>query len=182
MSAFEFVFTFYAILLGLALSNVAVGFGRLWRLKSRVVVGWLTPLLAIYMIEMVIDLWAGAWLHLHDRETVDTLLLGLMLTTALPLIFASVVLLPDSAETEDSLDDHYLAHRRAILGSLSLSCVALLVGAAVVQTVSPERLVRSVMFYLPLIAGPVVLMFSARKWLHVAILSALILYHGWLLS
>jgi 4-hydroxy-3-polyprenylbenzoate decarboxylase len=47
LSAFEYVFAFYSLLLGLAVANVVTGFADMWRERQVVAVGVCTPLIAV---------------------------------------------------------------------------------------------------------------------------------------
>ena len=57
MSAFEFVFTFYSVMLGLAAANVATGFADMWRDRRAVEVGVCAPLLAVIVLVGTMNLW-----------------------------------------------------------------------------------------------------------------------------
>ena len=43
MSDFEYVVGFYALLLGLAVANVVIGFADMWRERERLEIGWCPP-------------------------------------------------------------------------------------------------------------------------------------------
>ena len=57
MSTFEFSFTFIGLVAGLAVVELVAGVGRLVHEGHRIRVGWLTPLLAIFMVIDVATFW-----------------------------------------------------------------------------------------------------------------------------
>jgi len=182
MSAFEFLFTFYGLLLGIALSNVAVGFGKLWRLKVDVAIGWLTPTMSICVIAMVSSLWLGAWASHTADLPISALTLSLALGVALPIIFVSVVLFPDDGDAVGALDEHYLAHRRAIVGALAASSSISLVTPLILGLIPPGAAFQEyALSVAPMIVIPFGLLFIAHRRLHLLGLIALALYRAWFL-
>ena len=50
MNDFEYLFSFYALLLGLSVANVASGFGDMWRERHAMPIGLCTPLLGLVVL------------------------------------------------------------------------------------------------------------------------------------
>ena len=62
MSAFEFFFSFYGLLLGLSVAELVGGFARVRHERHRVRFGWVTPLLALFVARSALALIAaGGW-------------------------------------------------------------------------------------------------------------------------
>ncbi len=60
MSAFEFFFSFYGLILGLAVVEVLTGFSRAMRARTRIRLGIVTPLLALFILLDLISFWSGS--------------------------------------------------------------------------------------------------------------------------
>ena len=65
MSAFEFFFSFYGLLLGLSVAELVGGFARVLHEKQRIRFGWLTPMLGIFVLLL--------WIPLRQRPGLGTL-------------------------------------------------------------------------------------------------------------
>lgn len=78
MSAFEFSFTLFGLVLGLALTAVPAGFVSVLKARSSVPgeavvirVGWLTPLMALVVTFDLITFWLATW---KLRDNIDVTL------------------------------------------------------------------------------------------------------------
>jgi hypothetical protein len=126
LSEFEYLLSFYGLLLGLSVANVATGFADMWRARSETAVGWCTPLLALYVLLAS----SGAWINLWNSRAEETVAAGpLLLSLAhfFPIIFISRAMFPRSGDGWSSLEDYYMAHRRVLVGAV---IATRLVGAA----------------------------------------------------
>src|SRR4051812_41015342 len=61
MTVFEFVFSLYSLLFGLALAQVFGGFGNALQERHKIRVGWLTPLLGLFVTFDITSFWEIAW-------------------------------------------------------------------------------------------------------------------------
>ena len=61
MSAFEFFFSFYGLLLGLSVAELVGGFARVLHERERIRFGWLTPALALFVAIDIATFWNQAW-------------------------------------------------------------------------------------------------------------------------
>lgn len=68
MNGTEFLFSFFGLLLGLAIANIATGFGEIWRGRQRWRIGWATPLLGLFVMLAVSQQWLAFWI---GRELLD---------------------------------------------------------------------------------------------------------------
>lgn len=120
MSAFEFLFSFYGLLLGLALTEVIAGASRAVNLRRRRPIGWLTPLLAMVLVLDLMTFWATAWRDLREITFHASLLLSAGIG---PMIyyFAAKQVFPEPEDEVASLDEHFFQHRLWVLGGVILA-------------------------------------------------------------
>ena len=128
MGAFDYLFSFYGLLLGIAVANVAIGFADMWRDCERIQVGTCPPLLALAVLLGGMNAWLQSW-HTKPYVTVDGWQMIAAAAIALPYVFISRAMFPGQEENpERSLEEHYLKHRKLIL--------LLLAVPVMVQTIS----------------------------------------------
>ncbi|KQS55640.1 hypothetical protein ASG17_06115 [Brevundimonas sp. Leaf363] len=121
MSAFEFFFSFYGLLLGLSVAELVGGFARVLHEKARVRFGWLTPLLAVFVALDVATFWNQAWGIFRGAPFNQALLIIGLVIAGVFYIAASVTFPRVSAEGSEQridLDDHFWAHRRLVFGCI----------------------------------------------------------------
>ena len=122
MSAFEFVFSLFGLLLGLSLAELLTGLARTLKQRRSVRLGWLTPLLGLLVMFDLGAFWALAW-AIRDAIPANYLtLMVAMVVTGLYFLSATLVF-PDDASQWPDLDDYYFAHRRQVLGGILVSKV-----------------------------------------------------------
>ncbi len=119
MSAFEFFFSFYGLLLGLSVASLVGGFSSVLHERHRVRFGWLTPLLALFVAVDLVTFWNQAWVFFRAAPFNPVLLLlGLAIASTF-YIAASVTFPRVSAEGADKridLDVHFWEHRSVVFG------------------------------------------------------------------
>jgi hypothetical protein len=117
MDAFNFAFSLFAIILGLSLAKVLEGFSRALRRRRVVHLGWLTPLLAVFVMLDLASFWESGWAaRRFVTPQYGMLLIGLVMC-GLYYIAASIIF-PGEFGDRDDFDDHYVAHRRKVLGAI----------------------------------------------------------------
>lgn len=117
MSNFEFVFSLFGLLLGLALAEVLGGFGTAIQSRRKVRIGWLTPLLGLLVAFDLTSFWTIAW---DVRDVVPARYFPMMcgfLVTGLYYLIARLVFPHDFSEWPD-FDVYYFAHKRFVLGGM----------------------------------------------------------------
>ena len=114
MSAFEFFFSFYGLLLGLSLAVIATGAATAIQHRHKIRIGWLTPLLAVFVVLDVASFWDFAWTTFRDTPFSYGLLVASMVVAVVYFIAASLVF-PHQIEDGQSLDDHFWANRKVVL-------------------------------------------------------------------
>lgn len=146
MSAFEFTFSLFGLLLGFSLLEVLGGLARTIEARLRpkrkiaggtedgaeVEVagttalagayatggrGWLTPLLGVFVMLDIISFWNAAWVVRDQLSVSSAVLLGGMFFTGSYYLAAHLVFPREPGEWAD-LDEHYYRVRRIVLGAL----------------------------------------------------------------
>jgi hypothetical protein len=123
MNDFEYLFSFYALLLGLSVANVASGFGDMWRERHAMPIGVCTPLLGLVVLAGGMNIWVRFWHTQHDVHFSPWWLLSAVGVTV-PFIFVSRAMFPTPSEPK-SLEDHYMEQRKVLLLALTVPpCVS----------------------------------------------------------
>jgi hypothetical protein len=113
VSAFEFFFTFYGLILGLSVVEVVTGFARLFKGRTRIRVGYVTPMLAMVLLMDLSTYWLLAWVQ-RDQTVVSYSVLIFGLAVAGAYYFAASLVFPDDFNAA-SLDEHYDTHKRFVV-------------------------------------------------------------------
>jgi len=115
MTAFEFVFSLFGLLLGLCIAEVLGGLGRALEHREDVSIGWLTPMLGAFVLLDVTTYWWALWI---DRESVPITPLTLVIGTAFAGAYylAAYLVFPDDLKRHADLDTHFMRVRRIVLG------------------------------------------------------------------
>ena len=117
MSAFEFFFSFYGLLLGLSVAELVGGFARVLHERQRVRFGWLTPMLAIFVAMDVATFWSQAWTIFRGAPFNLSLLFAGLVVAGTFYVAASVTFPRVTAEGVSDridLDEPFWAHRRLV--------------------------------------------------------------------
>jgi hypothetical protein len=122
MSPFEFVFSLFALLLGLSLAEVLGGLARTLKQWRTVRLGWLSPLLGLLVMLDLTSSWALAY-SLRDSIPANFLTLVVALFVTGLYYLAATLVFPDDASKWPDLDTYYFEHRRQVLGGMLASRV-----------------------------------------------------------
>jgi hypothetical protein len=114
LSAFEFFFSFYGLLLGLSVAELVGGFARILHEKTRVRFGWLTPLLAVFVAVDIATFWNQAWSIFRFAPFNLALLVMGLVVAGVFYIAASVTFPRPEGDAPINLDDHFWRHRRTV--------------------------------------------------------------------
>lgn len=140
VSAFEFFFSFYGLLLGLSVAELVGGFSRLLHERHRIRFGWLTPLLALFVALDLATFWNQAWRFFRGAPFNPALLLIGLVIAATFYVAASVTfprVTAEGVETRLDLDDHFWAHRRVVFGCVLAANAMVWVLLALLGLVDP---------------------------------------------
>lgn len=121
MSAFEYFFSFYGLLLGLSVAALVGGFAQVLHERQRVRFGWLTPLLAIFVAVDVATFWTQAWVIFRGAPYNPALLILGLIIAATFYVAASIAfprVTAEGVETRIDLDEHFWAHRSLVFGCI----------------------------------------------------------------
>lgn len=163
MSGFEFYFSFFGLILGIAVANVGVGFGRLWRVREQARVGVCLPLLGALLLCHAIMNWNTSWLTLQ-AVPVEPLSLFIGLFVALPYVFVSTIMFPEDAHVQPSLDAFYLKHSRMVMIAMMIPTLSGRIGATFYgQEYSRAALVE---LFVTFFLVPIILLFWRNIWAH----------------
>lgn len=136
MSGFEFIFTLFGLLLGLALAEGLSGLARALKSNHRVRIGWPTALLGLFVSCDVVTFWMYGW-ALRDVLPVNwPTLFGGFIITAIYFVSASLVFPNDDW---DDVDDHFKRQYRTVLGGV-LVCNLALLAATIALTGFPNSM------------------------------------------
>lgn len=177
MSGFEFLFSFYGLLLGLAVAQVTSSFADTWRRRGNWRVGIVPPLLGLFILLAVAQQWASFW---GGRDTLDMGAWELLTSMgmALPYIFLSHAMFPVALERGGSLEDHYFEQRHILLGILLVPPVVSLSYNTLANPLQPLlTYIEMIGLYQgPRWIIPVTLMIWSQRWVHVMGMTVLCLW------
>lgn len=130
MSDFEFVFALYSLLLGLSMVELLGGLGRALEARfaaeaerERFAIGWLTPLLAVFVMLDLLSFWQAAWTLRQEIAVSGRTLMAVAAFASLYFLAARLVF-PSNPEGFANLDTHYFRVRRVVLALLLILLAA----------------------------------------------------------
>ena len=126
MNWFEYVFTLFGLLLGFSLVEVLGGFAKALEARFRspggqsepVRLGWLTPLMGLYVLLDVTSFWSAAW-NARDTLAMNSLPMLGGLAFAGSYYLAAHAVFPSDPQPYEDLDSHYFQVRKWVFGILS---------------------------------------------------------------
>jgi hypothetical protein len=190
VTGFDFIFALFSLLLGLAMAEVFGGFARVMKVHARaraglakhVHVGWLVPLMAVFVLLGQLSFWMFAY-AVRERVPFNFIVMLFVTATVGGYYLLSVLVWPDDFAEWPDFDRYYDQHNRVILtGNLSLALVAGGVNARYGRPPTPAQLAAwesdaalfgAIGLYGALLLN-VVLIFVKRRQLNVALLATLI--------
>jgi small-conductance mechanosensitive channel len=120
LSNFEFVFSLFGLLLGLALAQLLSGFGRALQTRHKIRVGWLTPMLGLIVSLDVTSFWQFAWQVRGSLAPDFFILICCFAITGLYYLVARIVF-PDEPTEWPDYDAYFFRHKKIVLGGV-LAC------------------------------------------------------------
>jgi hypothetical protein len=114
LSAFEFFFSFYGMVLGLSVAVIATGFATSIQHRKAIRIGWLTLLLALFVSLDIATFWDAAWHTFRDAPfSYGMLVIGLAI--ALVYFIAASLIFPHQIEDGMDLDAHFWSNKKVVL-------------------------------------------------------------------
>ena len=174
MSEFEFVFPLFALLVGLAVTEMLAGLAHALKSKREINVGWLTPLLGTLILINLAMFWQGSW-EMRDGIRADSSSFLLVLVVGGTYFLASSMVFPNWDSNVRDLDQHFMDNRKlAILAIAACNAVYFFR----VATITNQQL--SAWWWLAnggFLAFLLIAALARSRWLVLAALSTLILAH-----
>ncbi|MEP9401428.1 hypothetical protein [Sphingomonas sp. VNH70] len=122
MSDFEFIFALFGLLLGLSIAEVLGGFARAveQRLRpgSTMRIGWLTPLLGVFVLLDLLSFWGAAW-RVRDVVTVSGPMLVAITGFAGTYYLAARLTFPSDGDATTDFDAYFFRIRRIVIGAMA---------------------------------------------------------------
>lgn len=134
MTVFEFVFSLYSLLFGLALAQVFGGFGNVLQERHKLKVGWLTPMLGLFVILDLTSFWEIGWQMRGMSRPYFLFLICCVLVAGIYYLAARLVFPRNFAEWPD-FDIYYFRHKHWVFGGILLCNVA--AAAALLAVAAP---------------------------------------------
>lgn len=126
MSDFEFLFVLFSLVMGLSLVELLTGLARALEIKlhdgqsaQTLAFGWLTPLLAVFVILDLLSFWMFSW-AIRDLVSVTRFSTLAVVAFSSAYFLAARLVFPSEPEAYHDLDTHYLQVRRTIFAMLGL--------------------------------------------------------------
>ena len=114
MSAFEFVFPLFGLLVGLSYTEMLAGLARALKARRHVRIGWLVPLLGVLVLINLTMFWYGAW-QLRDMAKPTSGSLLLILLVGGTYFLAASLVFPNPDDRSTDLDEHFFSTRKITL-------------------------------------------------------------------
>ena len=120
MSVFEYIFSLYSLLLGLALAHLLSGLAKMVEARDKVRLGWPTALLAVQMMLTLAIFWEIAW-RARDAIPDNSAALFASLIICGLLYFGAVLIIPSDVGEREDLDAHFFKEKSTVLGCIFLA-------------------------------------------------------------
>jgi hypothetical protein len=117
MSVFEYVFSLYSLLLGLALAHLLSGLAKVVEARGKIRLGLPTGLLVLVMMSSLTIFWEIAW-RARDAVPDNSAALFASLIICSLLYFAAILVLPSNVAERRDLDEHFFAEKGKVLTCL----------------------------------------------------------------
>ena len=175
MTAFEFVFPLFGLLVGLTYTEMLAGLARALKSNRHVRIGWLVPLLGVLVLINLTMFWYGAW-QMRDLATPTSGALLMTLLVGGTYYLAASLVFPNAEDDVPDLDEHFLRTRRKSLLAIAF-CNLLglgLVGHNAGWAMAPIWWAVNALFLIVLVVAAYV----SNRRLIVALLLLMIAFHG----
>jgi drug/metabolite transporter (DMT)-like permease len=175
LSDFDFVFSLFGLLLGLALAEVLGGFGIAIQHRRKVRIGWLTPLLGALVTLDLTSFWLIAWSVREQVSAEYASLLGGLIVIGL-YYFVAKVTFPDDPDDWPDYDAYYFEHRKWVLGGVVL-CNLIALATLVSLGLKPLQAAAGIWSLALFIPALFAAMFVKDKRVNVALLLVMIVQY-----
>lgn len=187
MSAFEFFFSFYGLLLGLSVAELVGGFARVLHRRRAIRFGWLTPLLAVFVAVDIVTFWNQAWAIFRFAPFNMALLVVGLAVAAVFYVAASVTFPRETDEKLTDLDEHFWRHRRTVFLCVLIANLIIVAVFFSITALSSELATLRLppIFWVGLVlftGGTTIAAFAPSRKVVIAALIVLVAYHGFTIT
>jgi hypothetical protein len=154
MTIFEFVFSLYSLLFGLALAQVFGGFGNTLQERHKLKVGWVTPLLGLFVILDLTSFWEIGWQMRGITRPYFLFLIACVLVAGIYYLAARLVFPRNFVEWPD-FDVYYFRHKKWVYGGILVCNIAAALALLIVHAPfmrSPIGFLNFLTYFILLIA------------------------------
>jgi hypothetical protein len=186
MSQFEFIFSLYSLLLGLSLVELLSGMGRTVKARLQIGqeaeagyrIGWLTPLLGLFVMLDLLSFWSAAWATRDIVAVSGAWMMGTMLFASAYYLAAHLVF-PETIPENGDLDPHYFHIRRVVMAILGVLLILQLAFYASQPSMLPRLANPAALGWTAVLIGLMIASVLVKsKVVNIAILAALILRYS----
>lgn len=139
MSEFEFAFSLFGLILGLALTEALGGLVRAIDTRGKLRIGWLTPMMSLVVALDIISFWGLIW-GVRTAIEVNYLSLAVGGLLAGTYYVASALSFPRDPAGWSDLDDFFLGRRVVVFGIVEVLNLAFTVVMSIVRGAPPNWL------------------------------------------
>lgn len=139
MSEFEFAFSLFGLILGLALAEALSGLVRAIDTRGELRIGWLTPMMSLVVALDIISFWGLIW-GVRSQIEVSYLSLAVGGLLASAYYVASALSFPRDPAGWSDLDDFFLGRRAAVFGIVVILNTVFTILASIVRGAQPNWL------------------------------------------
>jgi hypothetical protein len=172
MSDFEYYMAFYGLLLGLSAATVLGRLADVVGARRKIKIGWLTPMLAVFVLLQMTGIWAWTW-SLRSSIVVTWPVLFEASIVSSGFYLGAALIFPRDIDSWDNLDEHYWQNKRLTAGIIML-CALIFTSHNVSShpglLTTPAWLGWSALYYIPIAS----LAASKTKYIDAVALSILI--------
>ena len=174
MSEFEFVFPLFALLVGLAVTEMLAGLAHALKSKRDIHVGWLTPLLGTLILINLAMFWQGSW-EMRDAITASSSSFLLVLAVGGTYFLAASLTFPSWDANVRDPDQHFMDNRKLAILAIAACNAVYFVRVAMLtsQPITISWWAGNASF----LALLLVVALAPKRWMILAALWALILAH-----
>ncbi|NUR45175.1 MAG: hypothetical protein HOP91_03320 [Sphingomonas sp.] len=170
MTVPEYLTTFVAIIVSLAVADLLMSLHRLLRARRRVRWFWIPPALALYMLMLAVNFWWGNYFRFVSLTEVSMAQFLSTLASLVVLFLMVAAALPDEVpESGLDLGEWYWENARYFwsLNVIGLTILLTIFAVTHVRT-GPDVLqfLGEKILNLILLCGAVLLLFTKRVWVH----------------
>ena len=178
MSEFEFVFPLFALLVGLAVTEMLAGLAHALKSKRDIHVGWLTPLLGTLILINLAMFWQGSW-EMREGFTASSSSFLLVLAVGGTYFLAASLTFPSWDANVRDLDQHFMDNRKLAILAIAACNTVYFVRVAMVtnQVIDVWWWAGNASFLALLLIAAL----ARRRWMILTALWVLILAHVLLL-